>query len=147
MSNISSCTVSEVFFSCGDHQAVSVASSTLSVCLLHGFEHLKDTVELERHGPVASLTHRLLRNNTRIDVRFQVCYLLLHVDCVLYDLLLGLLGLDTNFEDFVDDFFEVLDHVIVLDLEVLVRLVDDADEDLAIVLQRSPQRLQIVIHL
>ena len=114
---------------------------------MHGLEHLKDAVELERHGPVASLTHRLLRNDTRIDVRFQICYLLLHVDCVLYDLLLGLLGLDANLEDFVDDFFQVLNHVIVLDLEVLVRLVDDADENLAIVLQRPPQRLQIVIHL
>ena len=147
MSNISSCSVSEVSFPCSDREAVSVASVSLSVCLLHRLEHLKNAVELECHGPVASLTHRLLRDDTRIDVRFQVCYLLLHVDCVLYDLLLGLLGLDANLEDFVDNFFQVLNHVIVLDLEILVRLVDDADEDLAIVLQRSPQRLQIVVHL
>ena len=146
MSNISNCTVSDVSIPCVDRQAVSVVSASRSVCRLHGLEYLKDAVELERHGPVASLTHRLLRDDTRVDVRLQVCYLLLHVDCVLYDLLLGLLGLDTNFEDLVDDFFEVLDHVIVLGLEVLVRLIDDADKDLAIVLQRSPQCLQIVIH-
>ena len=80
-------------------------------------------------------------------MRLQVCYLLLHVDCVLYDLLLSLLGLDTHFKHLVDDLLEVFDHVVVLDLEVLVRLVDNADEDLAIVLQSSPQCLQIVIHL
>ena len=122
-----------------------MASIASSVGLLHGLEHFEDAVELERHRSVASLTHRLLRDDTRIDVRFQVCYLLLHVDCVLYDLLLGFLCLDTDFKDLVNDLLEVLDHVIVLDLKVLIRLIDDADKDLAIVLQRSSQCLQIVI--
>lgn len=77
----------------------------------------------------------------------EVCYLLLYIDGVLNDLLLGLFGLDSDLEDFVDDFFEVFDHVVVLSFEVLVRLVDNADKNFTIVLQGTSQRLQIVVNL
>ena len=115
--------------------------------LLHGFEHLKYAIEFECHGSVASLTHGFLCDNAGIDMRLQVCYLLLNIDSILYDLLLGLLGLDSYLEGFVDDFLEILDHVVVLRLEVLVCLVDDADEDFTVVLQGAPQSLQIVVNL
>ena len=80
-------------------------------------------------------------------MRLQVCYLLLYIDSVLNDLLLGLFGLDSDLEDLVDDFFQIFDHVVVLSLEVFVRLVDNADENFTVVLQGASQSLQIVVNL
>lgn len=80
-------------------------------------------------------------------MRLQVCYLLLYIDSVLNDLLLGLFGLDSDLEDLVDDFFQIFDHVVVLSLKVFVRLVDNADENFAVVLQGASQSLQIVVNL
>ena len=67
-------------------------------------------------------------------MRLQVCYLLLYIDSVLNDLLLGLFGFDSDLEDLVDDFFQIFNHVVVLSLEVFIRLVDNADENFSVVL-------------
>ena len=118
-----------------------------SFALLHRFEHLENAVHFESHCTITAFTHGLLCDDTRVDVRFQVCYLLLHVDSVLHDFPLGFLSLDAHFEDFIDDLLEVFNHVVVLRLKVLVRLVDDTDEDLTVVLKRPPECLQVVVHL
>ena len=74
-------------------------------------------------------------------MRFKISYHLLHTNGVFNNLLLSLLGLDTHLEHFVDYFLEILNHVIVLSLEVFVCLVNDAYEDLSIVLEGAPERL------
>lgn len=77
----------------------------------------------------------------------QVRYLLLHVNRVWNNLLLTFLRLDTNLEDFIDDFFEILNQIVMLILSVLISLVYDADEDLPIVLEGSSESFQIVVDL
>ena len=67
-------------------------------------------------------------------MRLKISYHLLHTYSVFNDLLLSLLGLDPHFEYFVDDLLEILNHVIVLRFEVFVRLVDNADENLSVIL-------------
>ena len=74
-------------------------------------------------------------------MRFKISYHLLHTNGVFNNLLLSLLGLDTHLEHFVDYFLEILNHVIVLSLEVFVCLVNDAYKDLSIVLEGAPERL------
>ena len=74
-------------------------------------------------------------------MRFEISYHLLHTNGVFNDLLLTLLSLDTHLEHFVDYFLEILNHVIVLCLKIFVCLVDDAYEDLSIVLEGAPERL------
>ena len=74
-------------------------------------------------------------------MRLQIGYHLLHTYGVFNDLLLALLGLDTHLEDLVDYFLEILNHVIVLCLEVFVCLVNNADEDLSVVLEGASKRL------
>ena len=74
-------------------------------------------------------------------MRLKISYHLLHTYGVFNDLLLSLLGLDSHFEYLVDDLLEILNHVIVLRLEVFVRLVDNADEDLSVILEGAPECL------
>ena len=66
---------------------------------------------------------------------------------VLHNLLLDLLGLDADLEHLVDDLLQVLHHVVVLALEVLIRLVNDVDEYLAVILEGTTQRFQVVVDL
>ena len=101
---------------------------------LHGFEDFEDAVELEGHGAISALAHRLLRDDACVDVRLQVRDLLLHANCVLHNLLLALLRLDAHLEDFIDDLFEIFNHIVVLYLKVFIRRVYDAHEDLPIIL-------------
>ena len=114
---------------------------------MHGFDYLENAIKFESHSAVASFTHRFFRDDARIDVSFQVCYLLLNIDRVLHDLLLRLFRLNSDLEDLVDDFLQIFHHIVVLRFEVFVGRVDNADENFTIVLQGAPQSLQIVVHL
>ena len=122
-------------------------SCRASSVLLHGLDHFEHAVHFEGHCAIASLTHRLLRYDARIDVCFQVCYLLLHGNRVLHNLLLGLFRGDAHLEDLIDDLLQILNHIVVLRLKVLIRLVDNAHEHLTIVLQCTSKCLQIVVNL
>ena len=97
--------------------------------------------------PILSLSHRFLRNDRCIDVGLEVSDHLLHAHSILNNLLLTLLGLDTNLEDFIDDLLKILHHIVVLRLKVLIRLVYDVHEDFTVVLEGTPQRLQVIVNL
>ena len=71
----------------------------------------------------------------------------LHLGGVFHDLLLALLCLHTDLEDFIDHLLQVLNQVVVLLFVVLICLVDHAHKDFTVVLQSPPQSLQVVVHL
>ena len=97
--------------------------------------------------PILSLSHRFLRDDRCIDVGLKVSDHLLHAHSIFNNLLLTLLGLDTNLEDFIDDLLKILHHIVVLRLKVLIRLVYDVHEDFTVVLEGTPQRLQVIVNL
>ena len=80
-------------------------------------------------------------------MHLQIGDCLLHLEGVLCELLLHLLRLHAHLEDLVNDLLKVLNQVVVLKFDILVRFVDNVDKDLTVVLQRSPERFEIVVNL
>jgi hypothetical protein len=80
-------------------------------------------------------------------VHLQVRYGLLHLESVLGQLLLDLLGFYAHLENFVNDFLEVFNQIVVFELHVFVGFVDDVNKHFAVVLQGTSQSLKVIIHL
>ena len=71
----------------------------------------------------------------------EICDLLLHVDGVLNDLSLRLLGLYAHLEDLIDDLLDIFHHIVMLRVEVFIGLIDDLNKDFTVVLEGSSEGL------
>jgi len=74
-------------------------------------------------------------------VSLEICDLLLHVDGVLNDLSLRLLGLYAHLEDLIDDLLDIFHHIVMLRVEVFIGLIDDLNKDFTVVLEGSSEGL------
>ena len=71
----------------------------------------------------------------------EICDLLLHVDSILHDLPLRLLGLNPNLEHLIDDLLNIFNHIVMLRVKVFISLIDDLDKDFTVILEGTSKCL------